>query len=92
MIIESEIKEYNPTSGAILVKYFCAEYLEGLTYWIDLPIENNSLPSEEVTNNLVALNVPRIQLERYVALPTATVPQYLLDKIPAQVVTPVAPV
>ena len=86
MDIKYNILEFNKDTGSVLVNYFCDDCLEGLTYNIDLPIENGQFPSQETIGEFITLMEPRGQLNRIVGLKTTTVPQFLLDKIPVPTV------
>lgn len=82
MNINSEILEFNPQSGSILVKYYSNELPNGMIYNIDLPITNGSYPDETAIISLIDQYAPKFQMERAVLLPTVTVPDYLQAKIP----------
>lgn len=90
MDIEYDILEFNPNTGSILVKYACSEFLDGLVYNIDLPLENSTYPSQEEITALIKKMEPTEQLKRLVAVKTATIPTYLAEKIVP--VVPIAPV
>jgi hypothetical protein len=82
MEIKHQILEFTALTGSILVNYFCDEVPEGLTYNIDLPIENGQIASPEKVDELINLMAPRVQLERIIAMKTTEIPVYLAEKIP----------
>jgi hypothetical protein len=87
MDVQHEILEFNPNIGAILIKYVCNEFLDGLVYNIDLPLENGTYPSQEEITALIKKHEPTEQLKRLIAVKTATIPTYLAEKI-----VPVVPI
>lgn len=81
MNIQNEILNFDEASGTILVRYFTSDFPEGFAYNIDLPIVDGQYPSEEELQELVRVYEPRGQLERIVAVKTATVPENLRSKV-----------
>jgi len=82
MQITKEILSFNPTTGSIDVRYFSNEVPEGVTFNIDLPLNNGQLPSEESISEILNIYTPLAQLERLAALKTTAVPEFLASKIP----------
>lgn len=82
MQITKEILSFNPTTGSVNVRYFSNEVPEGVSFNIDLPLDNGQLPSEATISEILNTYTPLAQLERLAALKTITVPEFLSSKIP----------
>ena len=63
--ITYEIVTFDDTKGQIIVKYSSPQYTEGLCIPIDLPIENNSVPSGQELVNLIMHFAPVSQITGY---------------------------
>lgn len=86
MNIKNEIISFDPITGSIVVKYFCDEVPDGLSFNIDVPIENGQLADITTINNLIEIFKPIGQLERIAQLKAITVPEFLAEKIPTPIV------
>lgn len=86
MHIQYSIVEFNKDTGSVLVKYFCDELPEGVTYNVDIPVINGQLAPQADVDALILALQPTAQIERLVALKTAEIPGFLAEKIPAPVV------
>ena len=64
MDIQTEVISFNPTTGSLVVRYFCAEVPDGLIYNIDIPLVDNEFVGLNEINNLIELMKPTGQLER----------------------------
>lgn len=87
MEIKHEIMSFNQDTLSIVVRYYTDEVPDGLSYNIDIPIENGQLASKEVIDSLIEAFKPVGQLERIAIANTITVPEFLLEKIPQVVAT-----
>lgn len=86
MTIQHEILSFDPLTGSVLVKFTSSEYPEGLTYNIDLPVEEGKFPDAERINEIINFNAPKAQIERLGAIKTAEIPAFLSEKIPSPIV------
>lgn len=84
MIISHEIKSFNPKTGSLEVRYFSDEVPNGLTYNIDIPLENGVFIGQEKINELIDAMKPVGQLERVATLASAPVPPELAALIPPE--------
>ena len=82
MEIQHEIVAFHPQTGSIAVRYFSDEIPGGLTYNIDLPIENGQFCDQAMIATLIQANKPTGQLERIVALQSVEIPPELASLIP----------
>ena len=85
MQIEHEIISFYAPTGSLLVRYFCAEEPQGLSYNIDVPLVDGAFVDQTEINALIEAMKPTGQLERLVALKTAIIPDTLSALIPAPV-------
>ena len=85
MSIQHEIVSFNPTTGSILVRYFTETVPEGLCYNIDIPLENGTFINQEQIAELIEHMKPVGQLERMAAVKSATIPEELVQFIPAPI-------
>jgi hypothetical protein len=91
MEILYEIKEFNSTTGSILVRYYDSSNTHSLFYNIDLPIVNGSLPNESGIADYINFMKPTGQMERLIALKTVEIPTFLQTLIIIQPTTPSGP-
>jgi hypothetical protein len=77
MNIQNQIIAFDSSFGSIVVKYFSDEYPEGMVYNIDLPIVDGAYPSEQEIQALIENMKPAGQMERLVAVRSATPPANL---------------
>jgi hypothetical protein len=82
MNIKYKILAFYPQSGTIEVNWFCDELPEGITYCIDLPIENNQYCSMEHIETMIKFQTPRIQIERTLQIRNIPIPEELKSYIP----------
>jgi hypothetical protein len=79
MDIKHEIVSFESASGSIVVRYWTDQFPDGLTYSIDLPVENGAFPSETRIHELIEAHSPVGQIRRFVEARTADVPTFLRD-------------
>lgn len=69
MDIQWKIVEFHPEQGSVEVNYFEPEILpEGITFNIDLPIENGQYPQGDALEQLISAYVPLHIFERKAAI------------------------
>jgi hypothetical protein len=66
--MEYKITGFNPYTGSALVNFFTAEFPEGLTYNVDVPVENGSYISGDVLRSHIMAFAPYGQIARIVEL------------------------
>lgn len=86
MEIRSEILKFDPICGSVVVQYYTDEFLEGLTYAIDVPIVDGAYADEETILKVIDQYKPTEQLKRMIGIKTAEIPEYLKNKIAPVVV------
>lgn len=84
MTITSEILEFYPQTGSILVRY--SDGIATLEYSVDLPIANNGYPSEAEAMEYIKQFEPTSQLDRLAKTKIITIPEYLKVKIRAVII------
>jgi hypothetical protein len=77
MDIKYKIVAFYPESGSIAVNWFCDELPEGITYCIDLPVENGKYCSMEQIESIIKFQTPKLQIERILNLRTIPIPEEL---------------
>ncbi|MBV5350259.1 hypothetical protein JZU71_03735, partial [bacterium] len=63
-----KIVGFSTVTGSALVKFFTDEFPEGMTYSIDIPVENGAYISGEALANHIMAFAPFGQIARIVAL------------------------
>lgn len=81
MNIKYKIISFHPEMGNIQVNYYCDEVPNGLTYAIDIPVQNGQFASQDLIDNLIKTFEPRGQLERIAELSNAVIPDHLSSYI-----------
>lgn len=82
MNIQHEIISFHPATGSMLVRYFSEEVPDGLTYNVDIPLENGAFVGQEQIDALIEAVKPVGQLERIAALKVAQIPPALAALVP----------
>jgi hypothetical protein len=88
MQILYEIKEFNPNTGSLLVRYYDSSNIYSLIYNVDLPLLDGNLPNQSEIDEYINSMKPVGQLERMRALNTIQIPSFLQNLIPTQSNTP----
>lgn len=79
MNIQHQIVSFHAPTGSMVVRYFCDEFPNGLTFNIDVPIQDGAYPSQQEISELIAHFRPVGQLERAVAIQSIQVPTHLSE-------------
>lgn len=66
--MEYKVLDFNQTTGTLLVNFFTADYPEGLTYGVDVPVVGGAYISGEDLNTHIMSFAPYGQIERLVTL------------------------
>jgi len=66
--MEYKITGFNPYTGSALVNFFTIEFPEGLTYNVDVPVENGSYISGDALRSHIMAFAPYGQIARIVEL------------------------
>jgi hypothetical protein len=88
MNIQHEIISFDAASASVLVRFFSDSVPEGLTYNIDLPIQEGRLPSQEEIDEVIRAYRPVGQLERLAQIPLVEIPEFLLAKVVQEPIVP----
>lgn len=81
MDIKYKILSFEPKTGSMQVNYYSDEVPEGLTYAIDIPVQDGQFASQDLVDNLIKTFEPRGQLIRIAEVSGALVPDHLSQYI-----------